>query len=366
MNFTDMLRTAGAQNQSMLCVGLDPEPSRFPLAWRGDARRIYEFCAAIVDATADLVVAFKPQIAYFAAHRAEDQLERLMAHIRRVAPAVPVILDAKRGDIGSTAAQYAREAFVRRMRPRLAQGQGHQRLIRGFTLSALLNGLTWGAFAWLYFDARDPLTLLLVGAYLSGHVGGAVTPLSIHLPAFYAYTFPTILPIAVTLVLAESGMLRLLGIISLGLLLPNALVGQFLVTVTYLMATSLILTGGLQLFFTRFVSDRLFERRLDLILPNLVGILLLVTIVSGLLLGDRLPGPKALEWGLVNFVVPDDEVEAKGMELAARLAALAGTDNGGRGGYQRLYVDHVLQADDGCDFDFLVGCRGAVVPRHSH
>ena len=113
MNFTDMLRAAGAQNQSMLCVGLDPEPSRFPGAWRGDAQRIYEFCAAIVDATADLVVAFKPQIAYFAAHRAEDQLEQLMAHMRVSAPQVPIILDAKRGDIGSTAEQYAREAFVR-------------------------------------------------------------------------------------------------------------------------------------------------------------------------------------------------------------------------------------------------------------
>ena len=113
MNFTDMLRAAGAQNQSMLCVGLDPEPSRFPLAWRGDAKRIYEFCAAIVDATADLVVAFKPQIAYFAAHRAEDQLEQLMAHMRVRAPQVPIILDAKRGDIGSTAEQYAREAFER-------------------------------------------------------------------------------------------------------------------------------------------------------------------------------------------------------------------------------------------------------------
>jgi len=113
MNFTDMLRAAGTQNQSMLCVGLDPEPSRFPLAWRGDARRIYEFCAAIVDATADLVVAFKPQIAYFAAHRAEDQLEQLMAHMRVRAPQVPIILDAKRGDIGSTAEQYAREAFER-------------------------------------------------------------------------------------------------------------------------------------------------------------------------------------------------------------------------------------------------------------
>jgi len=97
----------------MLCVGLDPEPGQFPAAWRGDARRLFDFCATMVDATHDLVCAFKPQIAYFAAHRAEDQLERLIAHIRRVAPQVPVILDAKRGDIGSTAAQYALEAFER-------------------------------------------------------------------------------------------------------------------------------------------------------------------------------------------------------------------------------------------------------------
>jgi len=113
MNFTDMLLAAERQNRSLLCVGLDPEPSRFPQPWRDDPRRIYDFCAAMVDATADLAIAFKPQIAYFAAHRAEDQLERLMAHIRVRAPEVPVILDAKRGDIGSTAEQYAREAFVR-------------------------------------------------------------------------------------------------------------------------------------------------------------------------------------------------------------------------------------------------------------
>jgi orotidine-5'-phosphate decarboxylase len=97
----------------MLCVGLDPEPARFPLHWRGDSSKIYDFCAAIVDATADLVLAFKPQIAYFAAHRAEDQLERLIAHMRSIAPQIPVILDAKRGDIGSTAEQYAIEAFER-------------------------------------------------------------------------------------------------------------------------------------------------------------------------------------------------------------------------------------------------------------
>ncbi len=113
MTFLEMLSASAAQNQSMLCVGLDPEPSRFPEKFNGDASKIYDFCAAMVDATADLVVAFKPQIAYFAAHRAEGQLERLMAHMRSTAPHVPVILDAKRGDIGSTASQYAIEAFER-------------------------------------------------------------------------------------------------------------------------------------------------------------------------------------------------------------------------------------------------------------
>lgn len=113
MNFIDMLRNATVRNDSYLCVGLDPEPSRFPGEWRGRPEKIYDFCAAIVDATADLVCAFKPQIAYFAAHCAEDQLERLMQHIRSHAPDIPVILDAKRGDIGSTAEQYAKEAFER-------------------------------------------------------------------------------------------------------------------------------------------------------------------------------------------------------------------------------------------------------------
>jgi orotidine-5'-phosphate decarboxylase len=113
MTFTEMLQNAGQRNASMLCVGLDPDPARLPGAWRGDASKIADFCNRIVDATADLAIAFKPQIAYFAAHRAEDQLERVVAHIRRVAPQVPVILDAKRGDIGSTAEQYAIEAFER-------------------------------------------------------------------------------------------------------------------------------------------------------------------------------------------------------------------------------------------------------------
>lgn len=113
MTFLDLLAAAERQNHSLLCVGLDPEPAKFPGKLQGDASKIYDFCATMVDATADLVLAFKPQIAYFAAHRAEDQLERLMAHMRRAAPQVPIILDAKRGDIGSTAEQYAREAFER-------------------------------------------------------------------------------------------------------------------------------------------------------------------------------------------------------------------------------------------------------------
>ena len=113
MNFTTRLTRAEALNDSMLCVGLDPDPAKFPGSWKDDPSRIFDFCATIVDATKDLVIAFKPQIAYFAAQRAEEQLERLIAHIHKVAPNVPVILDAKRGDIGSTAEQYAREVFER-------------------------------------------------------------------------------------------------------------------------------------------------------------------------------------------------------------------------------------------------------------
>ena len=112
-NFIDQWQLAAQRNASKLCVGLDPDPSRFPAPWTDDALRLYDFCAAIVDATADVVCAYKPQIAYFAALGAENQLEKLINHIRKAAPGVPVILDAKRGDIGATAEQYAREAFVR-------------------------------------------------------------------------------------------------------------------------------------------------------------------------------------------------------------------------------------------------------------
>ena len=113
MSFRAHLAHAEKVNRSVLCVGLDPDPARFPGAMRNDPARIFDFCAAIVDATRDLVIAYKPQIAYFAAHAAEAQLERLIAYIHDSAADVPVILDAKRGDMGSTAEQYAKEVFDR-------------------------------------------------------------------------------------------------------------------------------------------------------------------------------------------------------------------------------------------------------------
>ena len=113
MNFTQQLATAWQTTQSLLCVGLDPDPAKFPAHLKGRSEAIFEFCKTIVDATADLACSFKPQIAYFAAHRAEDQLEALIAHIHEKHPGIPVILDAKRGDIGATAEQYAIEAFER-------------------------------------------------------------------------------------------------------------------------------------------------------------------------------------------------------------------------------------------------------------
>ena len=113
MRFSDVLKQRWQQHDTLVCVGLDPEPSKFPEHLHRAPDMVFDFCAAIVDATADLVCAFKPQIAHFAALRAEDTLERLIAHIHAKHPGVPVILDAKRGDIGSTAQHYASEAFER-------------------------------------------------------------------------------------------------------------------------------------------------------------------------------------------------------------------------------------------------------------
>jgi orotidine-5'-phosphate decarboxylase len=111
--FNQQLQSAWASQGSMLCVGFDPDPKRLPADLQGNAEGIFEFCREIADATADLVCAFKPQFAYFASQRAEAQLEKLIKHLKDKHPHIPVILDSKRGDIGSTADHYALEAFDR-------------------------------------------------------------------------------------------------------------------------------------------------------------------------------------------------------------------------------------------------------------
>jgi orotidine-5'-phosphate decarboxylase len=113
VNFIDKLNAAWTRNDSLLCVGLDPDLARFPAGLRDQPDGIVQFCKAIIDATADLACAFKPQIAYFAALGAENQLEAICRYLRETHPHIPLILDAKRGDIGATAHQYAREAFER-------------------------------------------------------------------------------------------------------------------------------------------------------------------------------------------------------------------------------------------------------------
>ena len=111
--FIDKLRAAWAAHDSLVCVGLDPELERFPAHIAAEASPIFQFNKAIIDATHDLVCAYKPQFAHYAACEAEDQLERTIEYLHKQYPQVPVILDAKRGDVGNTAERYASEAFER-------------------------------------------------------------------------------------------------------------------------------------------------------------------------------------------------------------------------------------------------------------
>jgi len=111
--FTQQLQSAWASQGSMLCVGFDPDPQRLPTVFQGKPEGIFEFCREIADATADIVCSFKPQFAYFASQRAEAQLEKFTRYLKDTYPHIPVILDSKRGDIGSTADHYALEAFER-------------------------------------------------------------------------------------------------------------------------------------------------------------------------------------------------------------------------------------------------------------
>ncbi len=111
--FQEMLRERARKNRSWLCVGLDPEPSKFPEAVRRESDPVFAFNRAVIDATADLVCCYKPQIAFYEALGIDGlrSLEKTLAHLRERHPGIPVILDAKRADVPHTNALYAKAAF---------------------------------------------------------------------------------------------------------------------------------------------------------------------------------------------------------------------------------------------------------------
>ncbi|MEG1980300.1 MAG: orotidine-5'-phosphate decarboxylase, partial [Victivallaceae bacterium] len=113
MNFMDKLAAIWRKNDSMVCVGLDPDLKKLPDAVKNCANQIFEFNKQIIDATSAYVCAYKPQAAYYAGQDADDQLKMTIDYIKSNYPEIPVILDVKRGDIGTTAEMYAKEAFVR-------------------------------------------------------------------------------------------------------------------------------------------------------------------------------------------------------------------------------------------------------------
>jgi orotidine-5'-phosphate decarboxylase len=108
--FVDKLRAAQSANKSLLCVGLDPDPSRFPEAVGNTPESIIAFNRAIIEATSDLACCYKPNLGFYLAYGSLGV--EALAQVRRDVPAhIPVLLDAKFGDIGITSVGYARAAF---------------------------------------------------------------------------------------------------------------------------------------------------------------------------------------------------------------------------------------------------------------
>ncbi|MBI5651732.1 MAG: orotidine-5'-phosphate decarboxylase, partial [Chloroflexi bacterium] len=106
MTFSEKLRAAQARNLSWLCVGLDPDPAKIPAGWD-----VVAFNRAIIAATRDLACAYKPNLAFYLARGSKgiDELAQTLAAIPRD---IPIVLDAKFGDIDSSARGYARFAFA--------------------------------------------------------------------------------------------------------------------------------------------------------------------------------------------------------------------------------------------------------------
>lgn len=113
MTFIQKLETCISKNNSLLSIGLDPDPEKLPPSITNNEDPFFAFNKAIIDATHDLVCAYKPQIAEYSAYGIQglQSLLRTISYLRENHPTIPLILDAKRGDIGSTSEKYAREAF---------------------------------------------------------------------------------------------------------------------------------------------------------------------------------------------------------------------------------------------------------------
>jgi len=105
MAFTEKLNKAIERNRSLVCVGLDPDPKRMP-----EGISVSDFNKEIINATSDLVCAYKPNLAFYEA-LGEEGHQALRQTLKYIPENIPVIADAKRGDIGNTAAAYARAIF---------------------------------------------------------------------------------------------------------------------------------------------------------------------------------------------------------------------------------------------------------------
>ena len=113
MKFIDKLTETVNKNNSLLCVGLDPDLAKLPAQFKNSEKPLFEFNKTIIDATADLVCAFKPNSAFYEAHGEHgiEQLKDTCEYIHSKYPHMPILLDFKRGDIGNTNGKYAEFAF---------------------------------------------------------------------------------------------------------------------------------------------------------------------------------------------------------------------------------------------------------------
>ncbi|MBU8932685.1 MAG: orotidine-5'-phosphate decarboxylase [candidate division Zixibacteria bacterium] len=110
MNALDKLLNAQSKAKSMICLGLDLDPKRMPSEYTRNAKGMFDFALQIVEATKDVVCAYKPNLAFYESY-GYDGISLLRMIVDRIPKDVPVIIDAKRGDIGNTASHYAKAVF---------------------------------------------------------------------------------------------------------------------------------------------------------------------------------------------------------------------------------------------------------------